>query len=196
MTGAEKRREARCDQVLDAASACFVAHGFHGAGMAKIAKRAKMSVGHIYHYFESKEAIIAALVDRESELVAERFAELESLPSDELAAAMVNRAEDIVATKSDAFQSALNLEIQAEAQRNPQIAAIIQSHDTHVRSLLSNMISNKLGLTDADTRTELLMSLFGGLASRVLRNPSLQRDELIPLFKELMQTLLHEPVNS
>ena len=32
MTGAEKRREARRDQVLDAGSACFVEHGFHGAG--------------------------------------------------------------------------------------------------------------------------------------------------------------------
>lgn len=196
MTGAEKRREARRDQVLDAASACFVEHGFHGAGMAKVAKKAQMSVGHIYHYFESKEAIIAAIVDRESELAVERFAELYALPSDEIAAAMINRAEDIVVTKSDAFQSALNLEIQAEAQRNPHIAAILQEHDKKIRGLFSNILNTKLGLTDADARTELLMSLFGGLASRVLRNPGLKREGLIPLFQSLMHNLLNEPANA
>lgn len=36
-------------------------HGFHGAPMSQIAKQANVSVGSIYHYFESKDELILAL---------------------------------------------------------------------------------------------------------------------------------------
>ena len=54
--------DARRDQILDAAAECFSKKGFHAASMSTISKTAGMSVGHIYHYFQNKEAIIAALV--------------------------------------------------------------------------------------------------------------------------------------
>ena len=50
-----------------AAMKCFVENGFHGSSMAELAKRAGMSVGHICHYYESKDAIIEAIVDRDIE---------------------------------------------------------------------------------------------------------------------------------
>ena len=56
------RGQMRREQVLTAAAACFQRHGFHGASMAQISREAGMSVGHIYHYFANKEAIIAAIV--------------------------------------------------------------------------------------------------------------------------------------
>src|SRR6516225_4317651 len=59
------RGETRRAQVLDAATECFMRHGFHGASIAEISKTAGMSVGHIYHYFENKDAIIAAIVERD-----------------------------------------------------------------------------------------------------------------------------------
>jgi len=52
----EKRRE-----VLDAAETCFVRAGIRGASISEISAEAKMSSGHIYHYFPSKEAIVAAM---------------------------------------------------------------------------------------------------------------------------------------
>lgn len=190
MTGAEKRREARIDQVLDAAAECFVDHGFHGAGMAKIAKKAGMSVGHIYHYFDSKEAIIAAIVDRESALATERFSELEKLPKAEVVEAMMRRVEEMVTNKADSFQSALNLEIMAECKRNCEIAKIVHQHDRHVRSLFHGILATKLGLSEADARVELLLSLFGGLSVRIVRNPVLDRHTLIPMFRQMMALIM------
>ncbi|WP_084419669.1 TetR/AcrR family transcriptional regulator [Henriciella litoralis] len=192
LTGARKRRTARVDQVLNAAADCFVEWGFHGASMSKIAKRAKMSAGHIYHYFENKEAIIAAIVDRDSEEAAARFEELKAVPRQEVVAEMIARVEEMVHTKSDAFQSALNLEILAECKRNPQIAAIVRKHDEQIREMFNDIIDDKLGLPNPDGRAELLLCMFGGLGMRMLQNPSLDPATLVPMFRYIMQTALSE----
>jgi AcrR family transcriptional regulator len=49
----DKRR-----QILDGALTLIAGHGFHGSGMAALAKLARVPVGTIYRYFPSKEALI------------------------------------------------------------------------------------------------------------------------------------------
>jgi AcrR family transcriptional regulator len=49
----DKRR-----QILDGALTLIAEHGFHGSGMAALAKLARVPVGTIYRYFPSKEALI------------------------------------------------------------------------------------------------------------------------------------------
>ena len=49
----EKRR-----QILDAALSLIAENGFHGAGMAALAKLAGVPVGTMYRHFPSKEALI------------------------------------------------------------------------------------------------------------------------------------------
>jgi len=53
----EDRREA----ILDAALRCFVDRGFYGTSIPEIAEKAAIASGTIYHYFESKEALVNAL---------------------------------------------------------------------------------------------------------------------------------------
>ena len=66
---AASARRAQRERILRAAKHCFVEHGFHAASMADIAKTAEMSAGLIYRYFESKGAIVLAIVDRQMELL-------------------------------------------------------------------------------------------------------------------------------
>jgi AcrR family transcriptional regulator len=54
-------REEREAAILAAALDCFAEQGFHGTNVPTIAKRAGLSVGTLYHYFPSKEAIVNAL---------------------------------------------------------------------------------------------------------------------------------------
>lgn len=68
------KAELRRQQILDAAAECFRKSGFHGASMSEIAKSFGMSAGHIYNYFESKEAIIEAMVKRDLDQALERIA--------------------------------------------------------------------------------------------------------------------------
>lgn len=43
--------DARRQQILDAAAACFLQQGYHAASMANISRTAAMSTGHIYHFW-------------------------------------------------------------------------------------------------------------------------------------------------
>jgi AcrR family transcriptional regulator len=60
-----RRKEARPREILDAALAVFAEKGFSAARMEDISRRAGVTKGTIYLYFESKEALFKALV-RES----------------------------------------------------------------------------------------------------------------------------------
>jgi AcrR family transcriptional regulator len=60
-----RRKEARPTEILDAALKMFAEKGFAGARMDDIARRAGVTKGTIYLYFENKEAMFKTLV-RES----------------------------------------------------------------------------------------------------------------------------------
>jgi AcrR family transcriptional regulator len=49
------------DEIIRAAMELIAEHGFHGAPMAIVAKRAGVAAGTIYRYFESKEVLIKAV---------------------------------------------------------------------------------------------------------------------------------------
>jgi AcrR family transcriptional regulator len=51
----------RRDKILDVARQTFIRDGYDDARMADIARRAKMAVGTLYLYFDSKEAIARAI---------------------------------------------------------------------------------------------------------------------------------------
>ena len=60
-----RRKQARPQEILDAALACFAEKGFAATRMDDIAIRAGVTKGTIYLYFENKDAVFKALV-RES----------------------------------------------------------------------------------------------------------------------------------
>jgi AcrR family transcriptional regulator len=56
----EAHSAARRQQIIDAAYRCFARQGFHQATMRDIYAEANLSPGAVYHYFDSKDAIIQA----------------------------------------------------------------------------------------------------------------------------------------
>lgn len=63
----EAHLEARRQQILDAAWACFARKGYHETTMQDICAESGLSPGAIYRYFASKETIINAVWDRNEE---------------------------------------------------------------------------------------------------------------------------------
>ncbi len=130
----EKRRH-----ILDAAEGCFQRDGFRGASIGDICAAARMSPGHLYHYFDSKEAIIEAILESRLEREAVIVGELTMTPNADLVTAVCGwldgRVKDV-----RAHGTSLGLEMRAESARNPAIAKIASRADRGVRELLSRLV--------------------------------------------------------
>lgn len=178
------KAEARRLQVLDAAATCFRVAGFHAASMASIAKAAGMSVGHIYHYFENKEAIISAIIDREQQKQLQVIHQL--LQADNTVQALIEHAEQGLADSLDLSNSALNFEMIAEASRNPKVAEMLQASNRVLHEFGKDIITKArsglptLSEADNDARCDLIISLFNGLSMRAISNPNINTHAVLP----------------
>lgn len=189
------RSESRRQQVLEAATTCFCRHGFHSASMAAIAKSAGMSVGHIYHYFENKDAIIAAIVEGNQADVLAIMDQIESCPGP-LATALVDAAANGVDQCMDVARTALMLEVLAEAARNQRVADVVHASDAVLRARMRKMLCKAAGPDQdpedprLDERVETLFTLFQGLSVRAVRNPSLDRNRTVQMMRSAIRWIL------
>jgi AcrR family transcriptional regulator len=70
--GRPPERPDRRESIMDAALQCFVERGFHGTAIPQIAAAADIAAGTIYHYFDSKEALVNALYRTWKAAIAQR----------------------------------------------------------------------------------------------------------------------------
>lgn len=193
LPASEDRGQLRRQQILDAAAACFIREGFHGASIIRIAKEAGMSAGNLYHFFESKEAIIAALVQRRLDRSLDLFVQIEG--AEDLFQAMMERVETSLEEQTNLDHAAQELEILAEAARNPAVAMIVHAADTALRQRLAGIYrASRLGrglrLEDEDAAIEVVTALFQGLTARAISHPELNKSGLVPLLRLALKTLL------
>jgi len=59
----EEHLDKRRQQIVDAAARCFARKGIHPTTMQDIFRESGLSAGAIYRYFDSKEALVAAIAD-------------------------------------------------------------------------------------------------------------------------------------
>ncbi|MBZ0067734.1 MAG: TetR/AcrR family transcriptional regulator [Thiobacillus sp.] len=192
------RADVRRTQIRVAAADCFREHGFHGTSIAQISKAAGMSTGHIYHYFENKEAIIADIVAQDLERLLVLTAELRA--ASDVKAAMIERAVEGVQDNLDPGSAALQLEIVAEAARNPHIAEIVRAADKQCRDSLAETIRTQRQAAGHEDNAatlagmvEAISAMFDGLRIRAIRNPNIDRDVVVKLFRRMISDLLTQP---
>jgi AcrR family transcriptional regulator len=202
MSTSEKRRKDpdkaadRRRQVLEAAAACFGRSGFHGASMSEISKAAGMSAGHIYNYFDGKDAIIAAFVEDNVARVFELLADLGGQP--DILQAMLDDLPRSIKENMGREAWALQFEISAEATRNPAIAAVVTDADrrtrTHFRAILSaGRAQHGLAVDEAtiEGRSETIIALIQGLHARALHNPGLDEASILDSYLLAIRGLLY-----
>ena len=59
--------------IEDAARELFIRQGFHATSMRDISKRAKVSLGNLYNYYPTKEAIFESIIDQYVKVVDEEL---------------------------------------------------------------------------------------------------------------------------
>lgn len=162
--------------------------------MAEIARTFGMSAGHIYNYFDSKEAIIAGIVERDVEEFMRRAEELRGVA--DVQKAILERVDAGVEDKLNVSKSARQFEVLAEAGRNPKVLATLRAADARVRDTLRDLLrrgradDHKERERDLEARVALLMALFDGLMVRGLRQPDLNRAQLTRVLRAVMGDLL------
>jgi AcrR family transcriptional regulator len=60
----EEIRQEKRELILETALEVFAVHGFHGASISMIAQKAGIAKGLMYNYFESKEELLKAIIDK------------------------------------------------------------------------------------------------------------------------------------
>ena len=179
----------RQSDILDSVRDAFVEKGFDGASMQDLARAAGMSVGNFYRYFASKDAIVAAIINRDLADMERDFAQI--MQSDEPMAALRGTLRAHVEGGDCKGEGTLWAEITAAATRKGAIAQVLLRLETEIRSYLLHVFSHVTGLSIDDAARR-----FGGHASLVFMlvkacavAPPLRAPDVAELNELVMRTI-------
>jgi len=186
---------ARRAQILTAAAECFRRKGYHGAGMAEISKTAGMSAGHIYNYFESKEAIIESIIEKDMEEMFSIFQKFEDHPGDVLQA-LIDGLNIGVQRHMDTGACVVDLDMMAEAGRNAKVASLLRDMDIQARTRMRQLLTSERSTLknieeqELDSRINVIFSMMAGLLLRKVLYPELTEETVLIALRPAMKTLL------
>jgi len=170
--------EDRREQIMDAAMRVFAEKGFMRATNKDIALEAGITTGLIYHYFESKEALLKAIVEQSSpvHLTRSLAPEMLSLPPEPFIRSLLLQMLKVV--ESEQFVRLLRVFL-PEAIHNPALSTFGLPSYQEATSFLegylaAKMESRELRHADAALAAQALMSGIMGFVLRrqILRDTS------------------------
>lgn len=187
-------QRARRDHILDAASACFGRQGFHRTTVQDICREAALSPGALYVYFDSKEALIAGLCERDRAAFAQRFAEMAAAPDFFAALRDLSRhyfEDDPVEKQRVAVDMGL------EATRNPRIAEIYGTVDNFCLSSFEQLFARLEAEgrirpdVDIPTLARVFQILGDGLFWRRATDADFDAATVVPVMIRLVAALIN-----
>ncbi len=144
----------RRTQILRAAMICFAKNGFHQTSMHDISEEAGISVGLIYRYFVSKEAVISALAEQHKMELQDLLERARSAPT------LLDSLEILLTAHCCEEQPQLHcafvVDLFAEAGRNPAIANLV----------LDVLETGMAGVTEVIARAPEMQDARHGLSPR------------------------------
>jgi AcrR family transcriptional regulator len=185
----EKRRE-----ILKAVARCFHRSGLNGASISDICAEAKVSPGHLYHYFDDKEAIIIAMTEERLNEVSKHFEQSISRPGS-MVADMLSEIDWLTKSEGPA-NSALLFEMLAEAVRSRPVAKTLRAYSREMRRVLADVLQRgqKEGEInkeiDADVAAAVVIGIMDALRALALRYPEIDMSKAAEVLKLFASRLL------
>jgi TetR/AcrR family transcriptional regulator, transcriptional repressor of aconitase len=175
----DERREARREQVLEAARACLEEHGLEAVSMEMIVARSGLSTGAVYGYFKGKDQIINAVVTEGTAAMAEDLAPVltnpEPPPLPEFVEQVLRAAMDFGRQKGDIDRLLVSLHGWSHSQSDPELKAATRASYSGLRRLFMDVVKRWQAAGMIDTAAdpegvgELLTSItLGFVAQRAL----------------------------
>ncbi len=185
---------ARREHILDAAQHCFARGGFHATTMQDICRQALVSLGAIYVYFDSKEALIAGLCERDRAELTQRLEKVASA-ADFLKALEAIGETYFVGDPVD--KQRVVVEMGVESTRNPRVAEIFLGTDNFCRDSFRALfqrlkdegrIAPKM---DVATLSEVFHVIGDGLFWRRAIMPGYDARIVLPALAEIIGNLVN-----
>jgi len=189
-----ERQQAKRRQIMEAAADCFARRGFHATTTAEICAAAAMSPGNLFHYFDSKSAIVEAIVEEERRDTAAYFATLDDAP--DLLEALLGFLDVVMAFAADKTYSRLALEVAAESMRNPAVGAKVAASDAETRTAMAAMLRTAMarGQVDADLDPEQaatwIAALIDGVFARLAVDAGFDPEAEAPMLRLVVSRFL------
>jgi AcrR family transcriptional regulator len=187
-------QRARREHILEAAERCFANAGFHRTTMHDICREAGISPGALYVYFDSKEALIAGIAERDRAEFAERLAGLSDAP--DFLEALKALGEHYFVNEP-ACKRRMCIEIGLESTRNPRVGAIFQEVDRFVATGFEQLFARLEAEgriapeLDIPTVAKLFLLIGDGLFWRRATDPTFDGQALVPPTLKLLGKLLN-----
>jgi len=192
----DQKREARRQQILDAALGCFSENGFHQTGMAEIVQRSGLSPGAVYLYFQSKDDLIEALAtDRHRrEAVLNSAARLPKDPLEGLRA-LIHAYSAWMADPTGTQRLRVGVHGWAEALRNERVrTAVVEGIDAP-RAVITELVERAqhqhLMRNDvsADAVARALIALFQGFVLQAVWGEDIDVAACIAVAEQMLRGL-------
>jgi AcrR family transcriptional regulator len=134
-------RDARREQILDAARRCFLRAGFHETSMQDLFSEAGLSSGAVYRYFASKDELIVAIAeDNMRDVVAMIHAIATGDHRQSIGQALADVIDLIDSKHSTDGVGGLAIQVWAEALRNPVLAEQFSQLLNQVRGEVATVV--------------------------------------------------------
>jgi len=165
--------KARRMEIIEAARACFLRSGFHQTTTDEICHEASITPGGLYHYFSSKDELIAAVVEHSAETATEHMRSLIAGADDTESAfrQVAGFFFDTMQQDKDIDNATrLEIEIWAEALMNDKLATTGQAAWKLRQDWLEALVQRGIDdgvydakVVDAGAMSSLLMAIYIGL---------------------------------
>ena len=186
-------QRARREHILDAAEQCFARAGFHRTSIHDICKQAAVSPGALYVYFDSKEALIAGICERDRAEFAERLAPLATAP-DFMDALRQLGEQYFLEEPVDTHRMCIDVGL--ESTRNPRIGEIHQRFDRFMTESFGTLFQKLKDegriapALDIPTTVKAFMVISDGMFWRRAVDPDFNAQAVMPAMLALVTELL------
>jgi len=188
----KEHKQSRKTQILQAAAECFSDQGFHQTSMRDICKKAGLSAGAVYNYFDSKDDIIETMAKVSRNKVKDLFQDIrETDTRNQAIDKILQKLYDITVYQKKNNQLNMNIHFWSEALRSEKIKSILKESSRNMTSIIhdllkkSNTKGNQSKLSDKQV-VNLILMVYQGLVLQLALTDGVNEKENF----EALSTLL------
>lgn len=170
----KEHKESRKTQILLAAVECFGDQGFHQTSMRDICKKADLSIGAVYNYFDSKEDIIETMAEKSRNSAKSLFQDIKETDSrNQAIQKILHQLVKTLAYQKENNQLNMKVHFWSEALRSEKIKLILKENLSDIiAKVLRNLESHTTNKNNYNLTNEqiaiLILSIYQGLTLQLV----------------------------